>query len=327
VRNPACVVYCKKTWPGGLVCLPKGSAAPDPGVYGRAAPGGGGIGGNAGKCYGENMAAAADIASTGSYFGDLGARSAAAALTERARQDIATADRREAAGVITEEAHAIAVASAIARAPVASMTAVAPSAAGAYAPSSRTTGYDGRVIGRGELEGVCGAPGPGKVFCKTEWPGGFVSRPAGDPAPSGPWVPATEEVAAVDLVNPRTGIKTRVLVSRLVPGPDCYPNGKPWWIRGGAWATRATIGVAEATPATIAHVGRSVAEGVRAVIRAGGLAIDQTAAPQTFGKPTPSGTVLWCKTMWPGGTVERPAGAPRPSNDWAPADSGACYRP
>jgi len=173
VRNAACTVYCKKTWPGGYVCVPKGSAAPDVRVYGRAEPGGGGIGGAAGKCYGENMAAAADIASTGSYFGDVGARTPTAALTEKARQDIATADRLEAAGVITEDAHAIAVASAIARAPVASMTAVAPSAAGAYAPSSRTTGYDGRVIKQDELAGVCGAPPPGKVFCKTQWPGGF----------------------------------------------------------------------------------------------------------------------------------------------------------
>ena len=78
MRNADCNVFCKTTWPGGFVCLPKGAAAPDPRAYARVSGGAGAGAAPGGKCYGDNLAAAADIASTGSYFGDVGARSAAA---------------------------------------------------------------------------------------------------------------------------------------------------------------------------------------------------------------------------------------------------------
>lgn len=305
--------------------MPKGSAAPDARVYGRTDAAGAGIGGNAGKCYGENMAAAADIVSTGSYFGDVGARTPTAALTEKARQDIATADRLEAAGKITEEQRALAVASAIARAPSASKTAVAPSAGGAYAPSNRTRGYDGRIIKRDELAGVCGAPPSGKVFCKTTWPGGFKGLNPDGSAPGAPWIPTTEEVAQIDLVNPTTGVKTRVSVSRLVPGPDCYPNGKPWWTVGGAWAARAAIGVAEATPEALAQIGRNIAAGVRRVTRSAVTPISATGAPAAAAAPSAPSPRRYCKTTWPGGSIEIAADAPAPGPPWAPEDAGVCY--
>lgn len=265
------------------------------------------------------MAAAADIASTGSYFGDVGARSPSAALTERARQDIATADRLEAAGTITEDQHAIAIASAIARAPSASKTAVAPSGGGAASPSSRVRGYDGHLIKQDELDGICNQPPRGKVWCKTEWPGGFIGpRPDGS-EPGPPWVPAKEEVSTVQLVDPRSGKVTVVTVSRLVPADDCFPNGKPWWVRGGAWAARAAIGTAEQAPAALAEAGQRIAAGVRRVIVGAPPPIDQTApspAPGPAAPPPAAACDAYRSLVWPGGIVCIPAGSPKPDGSW-----------
>jgi len=301
------------------VCLPKGAAAPDPRAYARVSGGAGAGAAPGGKCYGDNLAAAADIASTGSYFGDVGARSASAAITERARQEIATADRLEAAGKIDEAAHALRVASATARAATSGTTAAAPSTGALYAPGMRTRGYDGRVIKNDELQGVCGAPPRGPVFCKTTWPGGFRGLLPDGSAPGAPWIPATEEVGDAQLVNARTGAVTTVKVSRLVAGPNCYPNGQPWWTRGAAWAARAAVGTAEASADLLASAARNVASGVTALGAIGVTPVGPGvggAVPSIPGAPTPPALVCYRKTTWPGGTICVPAGTPPPTGPW-----------
>jgi hypothetical protein len=328
-RNPPWDCYCRKVWPGGIFCLPKGAAAPDKGAFARVTVSAAGKIAPNKQCYGQNLAGGGDLGGSGTFFGDLGAREAGAALTERALQDIATADALFDAGRLDAAGRDTRKSAAAARARTALGVAAvgrAPSAP----PAPATRGYDGRIIKATELAGICGGPKLGPVWCRTRWPGGFRGVDAEGNEPQAPeWVPATEERSTVDVRDAKTGVVTTINVSRLIAGPECYPNGKPFWTRGGAWAVRAGIEIGEGTAALARSAARTVALRVRQL----GALTQQSAAEQaaaagtTPGAPKPQ--TLYCRTVWPGGVIGVDEGATPPSGPWVPAppDQGPpCFR-
>jgi len=304
IKNPPMDCYCKKTWPGGIVCVPKGAGAPSNEwqSYGGSSAGSG-TGGGA-NCYGNNMAKSADVASTGTYFGDVAGGAVQNAMTDRTRQDIKKADDALDRGEITQAQRDAKVGAAMIRARAGAPTGIRPTGARPQYAKPATRGYDGRVIHTAELTGTCQPPPRGPVCCKTAWPGGILGcdSPVVQANPS-QWTPISETISDRSYTDRRTGKTTVVRVASYDTGGACYPNGKPWWTKAGAWATRAAIRAAEETRDLIHEHAADLARHAQA-IASGRVRNMINASRQTGGlPPLPIAGGLCCKIAWPGGIL------------------------
>jgi hypothetical protein len=313
VRGVPLDCYCKTTWPGGILCIKKGAAAPDPTLYARVGGPGGSSAATSPKCYGPNLATGGDIANDGTFIQAVGGRVGAAALTDATRQDLAAADRAHDAGRIDAAAAALAKLSALERARVSQRVAAAPlgPARGLPVGPGRARGRyeDGKNVRLDELDGMCRPRLTGDVYCKTEWPGGFIEVEKGAPAPSGPWAPAAVKRGVRTLLDPVTKKPVTIIVSQLVPAGECYPRaGTPWWSRGGAWVARAAHGTAEATAAQLRQAGAGIAARVRAASAASAAQLAASLLPAAGAGPA-APCVTYRKTQWPvGATICVPEG-------------------